>query len=157
MDLVSSAGLERVELVTDLSERPRIPVPDGGKSVDGARLRVRTTQERYRSNFPIRVALQVQAEQGQTQMFRTAKEPLTVDIDEVPAKLFTSIPAGYVLSFPYEAEIEVHPQKTLSAGKHRLRVTLNADGPEFEGTSAIPFRSFRGRLISNEFEFEVRD
>jgi hypothetical protein len=157
LDLVSSAGLERIVLVKDLSDRPRIPLPPWGESVDGVRLRARTSQQRYRSGEPIRVALQVEAEQGKAQMFRTPMEPVTVEIDDAKVRLLTSIPAGYVLSFPYPAEIELHPVKSLSEGKHRLRVTLTAEGPELEGGNGIQFRSFRGRLASDAVEFEIRD
>lgn len=154
LDLVTSAGLERIELVKDLSSRPQFVLPKWGEAVDGVRCRVRMAKDRFTTREPVRLLIQADAEQGKAQMFHTTKEPLILDLDGKQATLRTSIPGGYVLSFPYEASVEVSQEKPLAIGRHRLQITLTADGPEFEGTK-LKFRSFRGRLISNVVDFEI--
>lgn len=156
--IVTEAGIAKLTISDELPELPSIPNVVGGEPQNGCRLRIRMPRTKFATNEAPRFHFEVESDGKSAEILWLEKGDAKVEIDGKPAKLYTSqLIDRHVLQLPYQGEATLASNHGLPVGKHNLTVSVTGQGGEYVNLRGDKWRKFKGELVSNTIEFEIRE
>lgn len=158
---ITQRGVEKLTLADHLPEVPHPPLPPWGQTVRGCRLRIRMPRESLDAGEKIRFFFQADSDREEADMVwineGSFESHVVVTVDGKKARIGTTqISDGHVNFFPFQGEISLASVYKVPPGEHTLQLSVRGDPGTYKNLRGEEFRKFKGRLLSNVVEFEVK-